>query len=157
MSRTMSATAVAAVLAPETDEVFLLLLEIDEASLDDPIRLVLNHENVTSRGNEYAACYFEVELPTERPDSIDTARIRADNVDRRIVEGVRLAVGRPPARVEIVLASAPDTVEAGPFDFEIMSAEYDVDSVVLTLAYDDVVEVRGPLHTRTAYWFPDLF
>ena len=155
--RTMSATAVAAVLAPETAEVFLILLEIDEASLPDPIRFVHNHSNVTSRGNDYVAAFFDVELPTERPDSIDTARITVDNVDRQIVQAIRLAQGRPTARIEIILASDPDVVEAGPFDFEIQSAEYDALTVSATLSYDDVIEVRGPLHVRTPHWFPDLY
>ena len=153
----MSATAIAAALAPETDEVFLALLEINEASLAEPFRFVNNHEPITSRGNVYNASHFDLELPTERPDSIDAARITVDNVDRLIVEAVRVAAGRPTARIEIILASDPDTVEAGPFDFEFSSVEYDQMTVSGTLAYDDVVEVRSPLHLRTPYWFPDLF
>lgn len=153
----MSAAAIAALNAPETDEVFLLLLELNEASLLEPIRYVHDHSNITSRGNVYYASYFDIELPTERPDSIDTARITVDNVDRNIVTAIRTASGRPTARVELILASDPDTVEAGPFDFELQSAEYDALTVSGTLAYDDVVEIRGPLHLRSPHWFPDLF
>lgn len=153
----MSATAIAAALAPETAEVFLVLLEIDESSLVEPFRFVNNNENVTSRSNLYAASHFDLELPSEKPDSIDTARITVDNVDRMIVNAIRAAAGRPTARIEVVLASDPDTVEAGPFDFEFQSAEYDQLTVSGILAYDDVVEVRGPLHLRTPWWYPDLF
>lgn len=155
--RTVSSTALAAMLAPETDEVFLVLLTIDEASLADPIRYVHDHQDVVSRGDTYFAAFFDLELPTERPDSIDSARISVDNVDRQIVQAIRLAQGRPTIRIEIVLASDPDTVEIGPFDFELQRAEYDAQTVSGILAFDDVVEVRAPLHTRTPHWFPDLF
>ena len=44
MSRNLSAAALEGMLRQETDEVFLVCLEINEASLSDPIRVVRNDE-----------------------------------------------------------------------------------------------------------------
>jgi hypothetical protein len=141
----------------ETDEVFLILLEINEATLPAPIRYVHNEEDIVSRGNTYYASFFNLELPTEKADSIDSARITVGNVDQTIIEAARTAIGRPTMTVEIVLASDPDSVEVGPFNFELQSVEYDAQTISGVLAYDDVVEVRSPMHTRTPWFFPDLF
>lgn len=143
--------------APETDEVFLLLITIDEASLPEPIRAVHNNENVTSRGDVFAAAFFEAELPGQRPDHIESVRITVGNVDRQIVKAVREAVGRPQVTLEVVLASDPDTVEAGPFEFSLESAEYNDLTVSGELAFDDVTQLRYPAHTVTPWNFPDAF
>jgi len=153
----MSATARAAIYAPETDEAFLLLLTIEEASLSEPIRVCHNTENVTSRGDVYAAVEFGIELPAERGDMIETVRIVLDNVDRQIVQAIRQAVGRPHVTLEVVVGSDPDTVEAGPFKFDLESAEYDALAVVGELAFDDVSQLRSPAHLVTPWNFPDAF
>ncbi len=157
MSRTLSQVAQAAINAEETGEVFLLLLEFDEASLSEPIRVVWNNVNVTSRGNVYAAMEFSAELPGETEGASQSVRITLDNVDRQIVQAVRNAVGRPAVTMEIVLASDPDTVEAGPFNFELESVEYNALTVSGELIFDDVSNLRCPQHTATPYLYPDAF
>ena len=157
MSRTLSASALAELMAPESGDPVLFLLRIDEASLAETIRFALNTEDVVSNGETYVASFFSLELPTERGDAIDKARITVDNVDRQIVQAIRLAVGRPQVSVDIVWASDPDTVEAGPMDFELESAEYDALTVTGVLAYDDIIETRAPLHPYTPANYPDLF
>lgn len=153
----MSTTAVAAVNAEETDEIFLMLLTFDEATLADPIRVVNNTEEIVSNGETFLPVKFEIELPPEVGDSIQAVRLSIDNVDRRIVEAVRLATGRPTATLEIVLASDPDTVEAGPFDFELERADYDALVVTGQLSFDDVSGLRCPAHIVTPHLYPDLF
>lgn len=157
MSRSTSATLRRAVYAPETDEVFLLLLTIDEASLPDPIRAVHNHENVTSRGDVFAAAYFEAELPAQRAEHVETVRITVGNVERTMIEAIRSAVGRPEVTLEVILASDPDTVEAGPFQFSLERAEYDALTISGEMAFDDVSRQRYPAHTVTTWNFPDAF
>lgn len=157
MSRSTSATFRSAVYAPETDEVFLVLMEIDESSLAEPIRMVHNHANVTSRGNVYAASFFEVELPSQRADNIEPVRVTVGNVDQAITVAIREAIGKPTFRIEVVLASDPDTVEAGPFDFVLESAEYDALTVTGELVYDEATALRYPADMVTPWNFQDAF
>mgnify|MGYP000560181802 CR=1 FL=1 len=157
MPRQLSLAAREALYAEATDAVFLLLLTIDEASLSEPLRVVLDTAEVTSRGNLFVPLMFEIDLPEERGDSVSSVRIRVDNVDRRIVEAVRLAIGRPQVLLEVVLADDPDTVEAGPFQFSLESAEYDHLWVTGELVFDEIVNRRAPAHTYSPYNFPDAF
>lgn len=155
--RTTSDTFRAAVYAPETDEVFLILLEINEASLAEPIRFAHNNEPITSGGDVYAASFFDVALPSQSADNIEPVRLTVGNVDRAITDSIRLAVGRPQVTLEVVLASDPDTIEAGPFEFELEGVEYDALTVTGELVYDSVTALRYPADMVTPWNFPDAF
>ncbi len=157
MSRALTPIAIQAINSQETDEIFLFILEFDEASLPSPIRIVNNTENITSNGDLYVAYPFEIELPTERGESIDTVKVTISNVDQQLVSAIRLALGRPTVALNVILASDPDTVEAGPFDFELESADYNVLTITGNLAFDDVGSLRSPAHTVTPWHYPDLF
>lgn len=143
--------------AQETDEIWLLLLTIDEASLSEPIRVVWNNENVTSRGDVFAAMEFSWELPSESDGPPQSARITLDNVDRQIVQAIRNAQGQPSVMMEIVLASNLDAVEAGPFNFKLESVEYNALVVSGELTADNVYNLQWSQYTVTPSWYRDLF
>ena len=128
MPRSLSAAAVSSLNTPQTGEVWLVLLTISNASMTT-IRVVNNTEDIVSRGNTYQAFPFEMELPGEDPDSPSSARLRIDNVDKRIVEAVRSISTPPEVTIEVILASQPDTVEISYANLTLRSVEYDVDSV----------------------------
>lgn len=157
MSRTLSSTATSAFFAPETDEVVLLLLTIDESSLPEPIRVVHNTEDIESRGNTYLRFFFSAELPTETGDSPRPVRITIDAVDRQVVNALRAAVGQPTVTLEVVLASDPDVIEAGPFEFRLENASYTAESITGEINFAGVEQVRSAGHTFSPYLFPDLF
>jgi hypothetical protein len=96
--------------AQQTNAVFLPLLTIDHADLDEPIRLVRNTEDITSRGNVYAACIFNINFPHETGDKVPSVTLVLDNPDRRFTAMLRSI--NTPATVthEAVLADSPDTV-----------------------------------------------
>lgn len=144
MSRSLSTTARAAIYAQETGEVFLLLLTIDHDDLDSPIRVVDNTEDVTSRGDTYVAFPFDIALPDESPDSISAVRLTIDNVDRQVVDALRSISTPATVTLEVVLASDPDTVEAGPFDLSLRSADYTAEVVTAELVYEDVLNEPFP-------------
>ncbi|MBY0262754.1 MAG: DUF1833 domain-containing protein [Phycisphaerales bacterium] len=157
MARLLSTAARTAFYAPETDEVVLLLLTIEEESLAEPIRVVHNTENIVSRGETYVAFVFSIELPVESGDAPRPVRIQIDAVDQSIIKAIREAVGQPRVTMEVVLASDPDTVEAGPFSFRLESASYTAVSVVGEISFESVERVRSNNHKFTPYLFPDLF
>ncbi len=157
MARPISATALAAFYSPEMDDVVLLLLTIEEDSLDEPIRVVHNTENIVSRGQTFVAFVFSIELPVESGDAPRPVRIQIDAVDQSIIKAIREAQGQPKVTMEIVLASDPDAVEAGPFIFRLESASYTASSVIGEISFEGVEQVRSSNHKFTPYLFPDLF
>lgn len=157
MSRTLSQAARHAVNAQETEQVFLLLLTLDHADLSQPIRVVNNTEDVTSRGDLFVAYPFEIALPDEDPDSVARVTLRIDNVDRQIVQSLRSIQAPLSVALEVVLAASPDTVEAGPFNMTLIAAEYDAFVITGELAFEDVLNEPFPGHSYIPSEYPGLF
>lgn len=157
MSRPVSAGARSQFYSPEMGDVVLLLLTIEEDSLPEPIRVVHNTENVTSRGDLYVAFQFGIDLPAQSGEAPQPVRIQIDAVDQSIVKAVREAVGQPKVTLEVVLDSDPDTVEAGPFRFRLESANYSAVTITAEVSFEGVERVRSANHRFTPFLFPDLF
>ncbi|MBU0598807.1 DUF1833 domain-containing protein [Patescibacteria group bacterium] len=157
MSRNLSLTARQAIFAQETAEVFLLLLTIDHDDLDAAIRVVNNAENITSNSLEYQAFPFEMNLPDDTEDALSQVTLTICNVDRQIVQAVRSISSPPTVTLNVILASDPDTVEAGPFEFTMKSADYDALTVTGSLAAEDILNEPFPADRYTPNLFPGLF
>jgi hypothetical protein len=157
VSRTVSAAARQAVNAQNTDEVFLLLLSLDHDELAEPVRVVNNTENITSRGNLFVAYPFEVNLPDEDPDQLARVQLRIDNVDRVIIDSLRAITDPVTVSLEVIMASSPDTVEAGPFSMSLVSASYDTLLVTGDLVFEDVLNEPFPGGTYIPSDYPGLF
>lgn len=153
--RVLSPAARRAIYAQETDEVFLALLLITDVGIEGnaPLRFVNNTENIWSRANgepepqEYLAFPFGLTLPDERDDQLLGIRLQIDNVDPRILAAVRPLTRSPRLRFYIILASSPDTVEAGPL--EGLLAGYDADAQVIsaTLRTPEILSEPFPYRT----------
>jgi len=158
MPRTLSSTARRAIFSQETGEVFLLLLKITHPDLAEPIRVVNNSEDVTSNGYLYQRFPFEVALPAENEDAPPTVQLRIANADRQIVEAVRSLSGEAmTVELAVILASSPDTIEAGPYQFTLRDVSYDASIVEGTLMFEDVLREPFPAETFTPARFPGLF
>jgi hypothetical protein len=151
--------ALEALFAQQTSEVFLPLLEIDEATLPEPIRVVNNTQSVYRGGELYVAMRFALSLPNEEDGTIRSVQLIMDNVSRDIARAIDLAVGQPTATLIYVLASdlEQDPPEAGPFVFVFESARYDAKTASAALRFTDVIHRRYPQHGYTPAWTPELF
>jgi hypothetical protein len=115
----LSQEAAAAVTAPETEKVFLHLLTV-EVSEGAALRFVDNNQNITSRGNEFAAAGFTVILPEQTGDAPRPCRLAIDNADLAIFQAIKQAVGRDvTATVCVVMADTPDVYERGPLKYRL--------------------------------------
>lgn len=157
MSRAVSTTYKAAAYAQQTDQVFLVLLEIDHDALGAPIRIVNNYENVTHNGNLYTALPFAVTLPQDSDENMPAATLTVDNVDRQIVEAVRSMTGPATATLTVVLASQPDVIEAGPYTMTLRDTAYDAMTVTGRLDVEDMLNEPYPAESFTPNNFPGLF
>ncbi len=157
MSRNVSATARQAMYAPGTSEVFLMLLQVDHEDLAQPIRVVDNTEAVTHGGNVYLPYPFELLLPDDS-EQIKEVRLTIDNTDRMLMTAIRtIDQDKPTVTFKVILASSPDTVEAGPFECVLSSVTYSLKTITASLIYEDRLQVKVPALEFTAKDFPGLF
>lgn len=157
MSRSVSLTLRQAANAPETGEVFLVLLTIDHPDLPVPLRVSSDGVDTLSRGETFVACPFGLTLPDDGDERPPKARLTIDNVDRAIVKAVRGITTAPRVLIEVVLASDPDLVEASFPDFELQEARFDALTVEGELGLESFFREPYPAQRFTPAGFPGLF
>jgi len=157
MSRSVSSTLKQAIFAQETDQTFLILLEIDHDDLGSPIRVVNNYSNVTSNGDTYTGYPFEIALLEDTGENIPEISLVIDNVDRQIVDAIRTCTGPPTIALSVILADSPNTVEYGPVDLTVRSAQYDAMTVTATISPDNILNEPYPGDLYSPQNFPALF
>lgn len=154
--RTLSPTALRAGFEQQTDEVFLVLLQITHPNIPDAIRVVNNNENITSNGELYVAYPFEIELPGEDSEQPPLARLRIDNVDRLLVATVREIATPPQVTIRVVLASSPDTIELQFEGLNMRNVIYDAATISGELVFEQIM-VEPVSTTMTPSKFPGMF
>lgn len=155
--RTLSTVATAAVLGAQTGEVFVVLLALAHAQLVETIRVTSDSIVTTSGGNTYNPFPFTVALPGERGDRLAGAQLIIDNVDRSIVTALRQIGSAPTVTISVVLASSPDTVEAGPFVYTLKNAKYNALTVEGDLAFEDILNEAFPGYSFVPTSHPGLY
>jgi len=148
--------AVEQAIAQHADEAFLVLLTISHDTLKEPFRFVRNRTRVVSRGNEFLASHFEIELPGDS-DEVPKAVITVANVDRRIGQTLQSLVTPPKCLIELVLSSTPDIVERAWDQFELLEVTWDAFTVQGTLTRRTYWDEPWPFIRVTPARFPGLF
>lgn len=156
MARSLSSAAIASMHAQETGEVWLVLLTINHASMAQPIRVVNNTEDITSRGALFQAFPFEIILPSDDPDSPPKAIIRFDNVERTAIATIRSITSPPSVTLEVILASQPDTVEISYPNFALRNVRYDATVIEGELTFEGLY-TEPITYQMTPSRFPGLF
>jgi len=142
--RNLSTTALTALTAEETGEVFLMLLTITHQDLDEPIRVVNDLVDHTSRGNAYIAYPFQVTLPIDDGTSFPSLGLQIDNVDLTLIKVIRTLVSAPSVLIEFVLASVQDVVEMSLPDMTMREIKYDAHSILASVTVEDQLNQRFP-------------
>lgn len=158
MSRQLSIEGFRSAFAQQTDEVWLTCLTLEHSQFVAPLRVVQNNQAITRGGQKFLPAFFDIALPEEAPDKVPQVTLAIDNVDRGITDLIRTIQGRIKVTMEVVLASHPDTVEAGPFVFWLLSVTYDAQIVQGVLGFeDDVLGTEFPKHKYTPINSPGLW
>lgn len=158
MARPLSTSMRRAMFGASTGEVVVVFIVINHPALIDPIRVCSAGENLVVNSFTYLHFPFELTLAGDDGDTMPEASISICNVDRRIVESVRLVSGEPMSvSVSVALASSPETIEAGPFEFKMRDVEYDSLVVSGRLQLEDLLNEPYPGHAFTPANFPGLF
>lgn len=156
MSELTSAAAISQALAQHADDPFIVLLTLDHGSLDAPIYIAHNRENVVSRGNTYLAYPLQISLPTDN-DNAPQAKITVANISREIGRALERCVYPPTCTIELVLSSTPDTVERSWNDFSFTEASWDAFRVTGTLEVLGYWDEPWPCVFMTPGDFPGMF
>lgn len=122
--RTLTPEAARAILARETAEVFVDCLVISGPGLG-PHLFALNNEPVYRNEGTFLPFSFAVEESEDSDQLNPTMTVRLDNVDREILRQLKEYAGIPVCRFETVMASDPNKVVHGPFEFSVRSASAD--------------------------------
>lgn len=146
-----------ALFAQETEEAFIVLLTIDHANLLTPQRFAHNTVDFISRGETYLAYPFEIDLPGQDPERPPRVTLRIDNVSREIVLTLRQIQSAPTVTMEVVMASTPDNVEAGPYEFTLRSVDGDAFLIEGELSFEDILNDAYPAGDFTPATHPGLF
>lgn len=157
MSRNITPQTRAAIFAPETDDVFIILLTIYHTAMSEPIRVCSGGAEITSRGDVYTAFPFALTLPEDEEGRPPRASLSIDNVDRQVVLAVRSLTSSPRVRIEIIRSAAPDVTEAVFDDFRFTNITYDSRAVTGDLTVEDFTAEPYPAGCFSPSLFPGLF
>jgi hypothetical protein len=156
---TVTSSTRAALYAQQTGEVLLWLLTLTHHTFADPIRVVNDGQDQVSRGDTFRRFPFEISIEGEGEKTVPRAVLRICNVDRSIVEACRSVEpsGAIGVTAELIAASDPDHVEAGPMEFSLREVGYDALVVEGELRYEDVLSEPYPKDTFSPSRFPAVF
>ena len=156
MSR-ISQGATAAVLAPETEKVFLHLITI-ETSGGAALRFVDNNQNITSRGNEYTAAGFTIILPEQTDNAPRPCRLAIDNTDMVIFQTIKQAVGQTVSvSIAVIMADTPDVYERGPLKYLLRNVRATKETIEGEVYDSYLVDRKFPKDTYTPEDFEGMF
>lgn len=157
--RQVSAEMLQAMLAQQTSEVLLSFLKVEHASLAEPQLLVCNTQPIVRADGTYQPFAFDAPSPADKEERIPQTQITIDNTDMTLGQILRTLTGdAPTVTLFTALASSPDTIEEGPYIFELQAATGDQNSITGTLGYDSrLFDQQIPAQSYTPVNSPGLF
>lgn len=175
MSRltTMSPAAIAALFSPDSQSSLVTLLTIYDPNDDNTvlIRIADNYTQrlddaattadilygINSRRNDFYFLPMSITLPSEEPNAAPRCSITLDDVTKQVVPIIRQISGPPRVKIELVLNSSPNTVEASFDKFYLSSITYNANQVNAELSMIDYAVEPFPAYSFTPKYFPGLF
>lgn len=154
---TYSSSFVEAVVSQNTDEVFLFLLTLSHVDLSAPIRVVNNTEDIYSNGFIYTAFPFNLVLPQDDGDSLPQVVITLSNVSLEFIDEIRALNGALDVKLEVILASSPNTIEMSIDGMKTYTISYDAQNIQATCQVEDVLNMSFPNELYLPSNFPGLF
>ena len=157
MSR-ISPEATAAVLAPETEKVFLHLLTIEVSGGGPVLRFVDNNQPIKSRGEEFLPAAFTIILPEQTDDAPRPCRLAIDNTDLAIYAEIKKAAGKDITIIVcVIMADTPDIYERGPLKYRLRNVRANKETVEGEVFDFYLIDCKFPKDTYTPEDFEGLY
>lgn len=169
--RRVSLTARTATDAIASDEVEVMLVMISHPALEAPVRLSTDPTErlsidplayctrstwQTSDGSPFLFVLMSTTLPDDQEDQPQAATLMLEAVDHDMAKVLRSTIERARVDIAVVLASAPDTVEAEWLGLELVSSEGDAGEIRLSISRDPITSEPYPSRRMTRFAFPGL-
>ena len=167
MSRRLSASFRAKLMAERADEDGVSLVTIRHDLLPEPIRFTSHPTDclgidplrygTISRGILFDYIEHQITLPEDADGTAPAFEIHLSNIGRETIQLLQSTLEPAAVTVEIVSRTQPDTVEIEWPDFDLVSADYDEELVTLGLAIDAMATEPYPCDSIAPSGFRGLF
>lgn len=166
----MSPAALRALFSPDSDDTLMVLVTFydpengtETLNISDNFTQRLSETDTDivygtiSQGKEYVFLPLEITLPSEERDGMSRASLTLRDVTQYVTPIIRTLSGPPKVKIQLVLKSTPDIVEAEFTGFYISAITYSADSVNCELSLIDYQVEPFPIYSFTPKFFPGLF
>lgn len=158
MPRNFTQTMKANLIRTSVLESPIVLIEISNPLLSNPIRLVRDNKDVVSNGKTYTACMFDVSLPSEQEKQMPKATLAIDNVSRTLTRFFEQLQGGPDTSVRFIqiLRSDPDVFEYD-ITLDLVNVSITPFRVTGTLSFDNLANKQSVTRIYNKVTSPGLF
>lgn len=154
---TLSPQLLAQLYAQESNDPFLMLVTISHPGYPETYRLVNNSEDVVSNGETFMAFPFKIILPADDGETERKASLELDNVALTLIPILRTVTNPLDCKIEMVLASSPDTIEISIEDLKLRGITYDEKRVRAEIAMDNFLNTEMTSEKYNPTNYPGLF
>jgi hypothetical protein len=160
----MSSARLKALFSQYSDAVAVLLVEATHPELPAPVRLVSSVRDVVFEGNVFKRFPFSLSLPNDDAEAVADVKLTCANFDWEGVDGeenpvdlLRSISSGPLVRGWFSEASDPELIIAGPFEMTLRESEADLETVTLTVKWDDLLNMSACDYYLTPGTAPGAF
>lgn len=154
--RTLSSNLLNQLYGQQSNDPLLMLVTLTHTSFGT-IRFVNNTVDIDSRGDTYTAFPVKITLPAEDNKTSQRAQIEFDNVSLELIDEIRTVTDPIDVKLEVVLASDPDTVEISYEELKIGNVSYNARIIKADLYLDDFLHTELSSEKYTPTLYPGLF
>jgi hypothetical protein len=155
--RTGSVTFREAIFSQQTEEVFILLIEISHPTLPDDIRVCSGGRNITIGENLYVYYPFDITLPDDIAENVSRAKLIISNISRDLISAIRGMASSPIINVKMVLASDPTVTEIAFEGFKLVTVDYNALTITGDISVEDFLTEPVQGDSFVPSQFPGLF
>jgi hypothetical protein len=141
------ATAAEELAAEHVGSAWLVLVTLEHADLEAPLRFTSDAVQTVSQGFIFAPMAFEITLPDDVEARAPRAQLRVDNTSQEIIAALRGLVEPLAVTLQIVRAGEPDVVEREWSGLEWRASSYDLAFVSGGLTVEDMAAEEFPYET----------
>lgn len=156
MSNSLSHELLAQMFGQVADDPFLMLVTLSHPDFDT-IYLVNNTVDQVSRGVTYTAFPMDITLPPDDGETVREVKIVFDNVSLALIQEMRAVTSPMDVKIEMVLASDPDSVQLSLEELKLRSVTYDKQRISARLYMDSFLNVELTSEKYTPTLYPGLF
>jgi hypothetical protein len=171
MSRSLSPAALKALFSTETSNTLITLLTVYDPinTTQELVRIADGYTQriaetdrdvmygVVSNSKEYIFLPLSITLPTDDTSSAPRCLMTITDVTKYVTPIIKSISAPPPIKLELVLSSTPDTIEASFPGFYITNFTYNADSVQADMSMINYAIEPFPAFKFTPQYFPGLF